>query len=168
MFKEIDRHESMRCARRTGIAEGVTFLAARACSSPRTPCEIASLFNVDESVVLKGARRVSDVLGFESTIETSTMFVRRYARQVQGGQMQHLPGRAIPGRVWDDALSLSSLGCPDGSKPHIHAAACVALCFKRHGVPGGARLASILCDASLSSVRRSVALITESSSNRSP
>lgn len=62
MYRRVADAPSMANASRDGIVEGALYAASRACGVPKTPDEIARMFDVPTRVVRRGAQKVADVL----------------------------------------------------------------------------------------------------------
>lgn len=154
IFKMADEHPAMRGRSRASLAEGALYLAARACDSPRSPADVAAALDSTESDVARAARRITDLLGASIAPRnvSPAAFLAKFRRSEGACE--------VPPEVWDVANALSSSSAktgpsaPSDVKPHVRAAAFLAVACARRGVRGGARIASELAGVSQTSVRR--------------
>ena len=117
-----------------------------------SPGNIAAIFNVSKAVVLKGARRVSDLVGFElhSLAIAPAEFLAKYRRSPDALEYD------VPPSAWEHASVLASRTATLDAKPHVLAASCIALALKHQNASNPVGVASKLARVSPSSVRRGV------------
>jgi len=62
LYKIISKYKISRGSNRIGIISACIFLAAKNCSSARSPSEIAKVMNIENKVVTKGIKQLTDII----------------------------------------------------------------------------------------------------------
>ena len=160
MYKTVAEMPHMRGARREGLVEGAVYLASCKSGAARSPTEVAAMFGVPETIVTRGARRMTSALSHsssESTTNTRTPrpsdFVERMTASAPGPPR---PGGVTARLIAAYANEIERRGLFEDERPHVVAASCVLMAWEHLGRTGGEAASEQASGVPRGAVRRCV------------
>lgn len=160
LFRIVLDSPVMAHVRRTGIVEGCVYCATRMTGAPRTPHEIAQAFQVELTIVRKGAQRVVDILVSgrpdcermqKPTAPTPQDFVPRFVSRVPGNFERHGLMARLAASYAHHLLRVQAF---EDMAPHDVAAVAIVLALEHTGRAGSFRSAHVASGVALSTIKR--------------
>lgn len=106
-FYELSRMQVSRGDNRHGLVASSIYMACKEQGVPRSPKEIAKIFNIKPSVMVKSCKRLMDLLRVPSEASTPTDFIQRFGSRI--GLSTELRNIAVHVATMIDQLNLT---CP--------------------------------------------------------